>query len=208
MNPKTVLTSLCEAEGLAEVNWQFPDCQVEPAQIKVVMINEVPPQNPDDYFYSKTGSPDYMKTTLSLFHTAGVHVHSMEDILNLGIYITTAVKTPKTGYTVETQIIKAQLPILKAELQLFPNLQVIMLMGDVAKKAVNLLHKMETGKNLIPAEATYKIRQNEYTWNAVRVLPSYIMTGGNILIEKSKCSMIAEDIRSMMKICGDVCEPE
>lgn len=32
------------------------------------------------------------------------------------------------------------------------------------------------------------------------LFPSYIMTGGNILIEKTKCSMISDDIKYMMKL--------
>ena len=44
----------------------------------------------------------------------------------------------------------------------------------------------------------------EYYWHAVRVFPSYIMTGGNILIEKSKCEMIADDIRRMMRLLTEV----
>ena len=31
-------------------------------------------------------------------------------------------------------------------------------------------------------------------------MPSYIMTGGNILIEKSKVAMAAEDIAAMLEI--------
>jgi uracil-DNA glycosylase len=100
---------------------------------------------------------------------------------------------------VDTAVIKAHLPILKSELELFPALKVIGLMGDVAKKAVNMLAKADTGKNIIPGESTYKIRQNAYYWGSVRVFPSYIMTGGNILIEKSKCDMIADDIRRMLE---------
>jgi hypothetical protein len=34
------------------------------------------------------------------------------------------------------------------------------------------------------------------------VFPSYIMTGGNILIEKSKFAMAADDIKKMMEIIG------
>jgi uracil-DNA glycosylase len=54
--------------------------------------------------------------------------------------ITTAVKSPKTGYTVDDDVLKTHLPILEAELALFPNLKVIMLMGNVAKKAVNMIN--------------------------------------------------------------------
>ncbi len=41
------------------------------------MINEVPPRNLEDWFYSTTENPDYMKTTIELFKNAGVKVKSM-----------------------------------------------------------------------------------------------------------------------------------
>lgn len=200
MNVKMFLEDFCAEKGIDSANLQFPDCDVNPGDVDVIMINEVPLQNPDDYFYSKADAPDYMKTTIPLFRDAGVDVHSMADILSFGIYITTAVKSPKSGYAVETEIIKGHLPILAAELDLFPGKKVIMLMGDVAKKSVNMLHKAEHKKNLIPSEATYKIRGQVFCWGGVRVFPSYIMTGGNILIEKGKRDTITDDIKRMMKL--------
>ncbi|MDR1465276.1 MAG: hypothetical protein LBJ11_08270 [Oscillospiraceae bacterium] len=122
------------------------------------MISEAPPADPNEGFYSKTESSEYVKSTLGLFAAAGVHVGNIQDILDLGIYITTAVKSPKSGYMVSTEVIKAQLPL---ELALFPHLKVIMLMGDVAKKAVNMIKKARTKKNIIPSESTYKIRGND-----------------------------------------------
>jgi hypothetical protein len=78
-----------------------------------------------------------------------------------------------------------------------------MLMGDVAKKAFNLIAKKRTGKGVIPSAPTYKIRNGSFYYGGIRVFPSYIMTGGNILIEKSKRSMISEDIRHMMDIISE-----
>jgi uracil-DNA glycosylase len=164
------------------------------------MINEVPPENPDDFFYSKAESPTYIQTTISLFQNAGVDVKTIDDILQRGIYITTAVKSSKTGYAVDTVKINEHLPILEKEIELFPSLRVIMLMGDVAKKAFNLISKKNIKKYTIPSGSTYKIRESEYYYGDIRVFPSYIMTGGNILIEKSKCFMISEDIKRMMEL--------
>lgn len=206
MNIKEYLIAQAFNNSLEPARMQFPDTEMDVSSIKAVMISEVPPQNPEDWFYScsreQEREPDYMKTTCSLFQRAGVEVQTIEDILNLGIYITTAVKTPKLEYTVDKDMIEAHLPMLEAELSLFPNVKVIMLMGDVAKKSVNMIGKAKSRKNIIPSEATYKIRKNEYYWNNIRVMPSYIMTGGNILIEKSKCKMIVEDIRQMMQLIG------
>ncbi|MBD5153885.1 MAG: uracil-DNA glycosylase [Oscillibacter sp.] len=173
--------------------------EIDPLAIKAIMINEVVPADPLQDFYG-TPDADYLKTTIPLMQGAGAEVASMQDILQMGIYITNAVKTPKTEYTIEKSSIENSLPYLEAELSLFPNLKVIMLMGDVAKKAFNMITKKATRKNVIPAIATYKLRSSEFYYEGIRVMPSYIMTGGNILIEKSKVTMAAEDIATMLEI--------
>lgn len=66
------------------------------------MINEVVPSCPEDDFYGKSDA-SYMSTTIQLFRKAGIEVDSAHDILNKGIYITNAVKTPKAGYAVSKE---------------------------------------------------------------------------------------------------------
>lgn len=184
---------------------QFPDAVVETEDIKIMMISETVPEKPDDFFYSRVEGADFMKTALPIFQEAGIPVETIDDILARGIYITTATKTPKAEYAVPTETIKAQLPLLAEEIRLFPNLQVILLMGDVAKKAVNLIARGQNGKNVIPSGATYKLRGNEYHWGNVRVMPSYIITGGNILIEKSKVRMVREDLEMVRRMVKEEC---
>ncbi len=172
---------------------------IDPFTIRAIMVNEVVPSDPLQDFY---GSPeaDYLKTTIPLLQGAGAEVVSIQDILKRGIYITNAVKTPKTDYAIDKSSIENSLPYLEAELSLFPDIKVIMLMGDVAKKAFNMITKKSTKKNAIPAVSTYKLRNSEIYYKGIRVMPSYIMTGGNILIEKSKVTMATEDIAIMLEI--------
>lgn len=172
---------------------------IDPLMIKAIMINEVVPSDPSQDFYG-TSDADYLKTTIPLLQGAGTEVTSIQDILQIGIYITNAVKTPKTEYSIDKSSIENSLPYLEAEISLFPNIKVIMLMGDVAKKAFNMIAKKTTKKNVIPAVSTYKLRNSEVYYKGIRVMPSYIMTGGNILIEKSKVTMATEDIVTMLKI--------
>lgn len=172
---------------------------IDPLTIRAVMINEVVPSDPLQDFYGSSDA-DYLKTTIPLLQGAGAEVHSIQDILKMGIYITNAVKTPKTEYAIKKSSIETSLPYLEAELCLFPNVKVIMLMGDVAKKAFHMITKKSTKKNVIPAVSTYKLRSSEIYYEGIRVMPSYIMTGGNILIEKSKVTMATEDIATMLEI--------
>lgn len=175
------------------------DIEIDPLTINAIMINEVVPSDPLEDFYG-TPDADYLKTTIPLFQGAGAEVTSIQDILQMGVYITNAVKTPKTEYAIEKSSIENSLPYLEAEISLFPNIKVIMLMGDVAKKAFNMITKKATKKNAVPAVSTYKLRNSEIYYNGIRVMPSYIMTGGNILIEKSKVTMATEDVATMLEI--------
>lgn len=175
------------------------DIEIDPLSIKTIMINEIVPSDPAQDFYGQADA-DYMKTTIPLFQKAGLNVSSIQEIIQLGIYITNAVKTPKDESAIARISIEKSLPYLEEELSLFPNVKVIMLMGDVAKKAFNMISKKKTKKNAVPSVSTYKLRKNETYYGEIRIMPSYIMTGGNILIEKSKVEMAAEDIAVMMKL--------
>ncbi|OXS26621.1 MAG: uracil-DNA glycosylase [Acetobacterium sp. MES1] len=193
-----VRAELEKAVGVAE-NIQLNDIELDPLKIKTIMINEVVPADPTQDFYGQRDA-DYLTTTIPLFQKSGLPVKDIQDILHMGVYITNAVKTPKSDYTIEKNSIENSLPYLEKELSLFPNVKVIMLMGDVAKKAFNMLAKKTTKKNVIPAVATYKLRNSEIYYGHIRVMPSYIMTGKNILIEKSKFAMASEDIATMARI--------
>ncbi len=141
----------------------------------------------------------FQQTTVQAFNDAGADVSSIQDILNLGVYLTTAVKCGKTGYAIKADTIKECSLILQEELALFPDVRVLMLMGDVAIKAVNYIAKRAGEGRVIPAGATYKIRGEEYSFRGKRAFPSYLQAGPSFFIEKSKRRMIAEDIAAALK---------
>lgn len=118
-----------------------------------------------------------------------------------GMPLTTDNKgTNADGSRNEDESIEDSLPYLEKELALFPNVKVIMLMGDVAKKAFNMISKKATKKNSVPSISTYKLRNTEIFYKGIRIIPSYIMTGQNILIEKSKFEMASKDIETMYRL--------
>jgi uracil-DNA glycosylase len=176
-----------------------PDIEIDPEKVRTVMISEAPPENADDYFYAQ-GNPFFMQTTAQAFNDAGFGVSSMKDVLNLNVYVTTAIKCAKTTYSISPETIEnCCLRILEKELDLFPKAKNILLMGDTAIKAMNLLATRKNGKNIIPRDSTYKIRKNKYFYNQLRVFPSYLQTGKSYLIERSKRKMIAEDIKTALE---------
>ena len=183
---------------IVTTHYTIPSVEIDPARVEILMISEAPPQNADDYFYA-SDNPFYLQTTLQAFDQAGSPVSSMQDILNLGVFITTAVKCGKTGYSISSKTIKNCSELLEKEIDLFPNVKAILLMGDVAIKAVNYIAKRQTGKRVIPSGSTYKIRKDEYSYKGMRVFPSYLQTGKSFLIEKSKQKMIAEDIKAALQ---------
>lgn len=173
-----------------------PDIKINPEAIKILMISEAPPPDLADYFYADNNNPFYMETTINTFKDAGINVSSIDDILDLGLYITTAIKCGKIGYSVSAVTIKHCSEILEREISQFPNVQCFLLMGDVAIKAFYHITKRKTGKRVIPSGSTYKIRKEKYYYEDKRAFPSYLQTGKNYLIEKSKRKMIAEDIKN------------
>ena len=195
MNIKQAL----EAKLGAQPHIHLNDVDIDPATIHAILVNEIVPENPAQDFYGTSGE-QYLSTTIPLFQKADLPVETVDDILRMGVYLTNAVKTPKNSYAVEKTSMEESLPYLEQELALFPNVQVIMLMGDVAKKMVNQIARKTAKRNPIPSGATYKLRAQAFYWGQIRVMPSYIMTGGNILIEKSKVAMATEDIATMAKL--------
>ncbi len=180
-------------------SYVLPSADINAKNIKILMITEAPPNDKADYFYAG-GNPFYLQTTLQAFKDAGANVAAMQDILDLGVYITTAIKCGKTQYAVSPDTMKNCSRLLEKEIALLPNVRVFMLMGDVAIKMMNNIWKSQTGKKVIPAGSTYKIRGQAYYFGDKRAFTSYTPAGKNFLIEKSKRRMVAEDIREALKL--------
>jgi uracil-DNA glycosylase len=176
-----------------------PGKDVSAADIRVIMISEAPPEDLKDYLYAK-GKPLQLETTLAAFGDAGIEVGSMKDILEAGVYVTTALKCAKRGYNVSAKSIENCSLLLEKEIALFTNVEVYLLMGDVAIKAMNAISKRQTGKRAVPAGSTYKIRKGRYAYQGKRVFPSYLQAGPAFFIEKSKRRMIQEDIRNAFSL--------
>jgi len=177
----------------------LPEIDLDPQSISIVMISEAAPADPHDYYYAE-GETLFKQTTLQAFQDAGAEVRSFKDILDLGVYFTTAVKCGKTSYGIQTTTIKECSLILEKELDLFPNIHAYMLMGDVAIKAVNTIAQRSGEDRVIPAGSTYKIRGPEYYFRGGRAFPSYLQAGPSFFIEKSKRKMIAEDIATALSL--------
>ena len=170
-----------------------PDVEIDPRDVSILMISEAAPPKKEDYYYAG-GDAQFESTTLQAFQEAGAQVSSFKDILDLGIYLTSAVKCGKTGYGIKAGTIKECSLILEQEIAQFPDVEVLYLMGDVAIKAINYIAKRAGEERVIPAGSTYKIRGQEYYFRGMRAFPSYLQAGPSFGIEKSKVRMIAEDI--------------
>jgi uracil-DNA glycosylase len=180
-------------------SYNLPSPKIDTVKIKIVLITEALPNTKEDYFYAP-GNPFYLQTALQAFKDASADVSSMQDILNLGVYITTAIKCGKTQYAISPATMKHCTKLLMQEIALFSNVKAFLLDGDVDIKMMNDIWKQKAGKRVIPAGATYKIRGQAYYYENIRVMPSYTPAGKNFLIEKSKRVMVAEDIRAALDL--------
>ena len=192
----------CKGFPCADVNhacYVIPDVDVKPDRITIVMISEAAPADVNDYYYA-AGDSLFQQTTVQAFNDAGANVSSIRDILDLGVYLTTAVKCGKTGYGIRADTVKQCSLLLEQELGLFPNVKVLLLMGDVAIQALNAIARRASEPRVVPAIPTYKLRGQEFAFRDARVFPSYLQAGPSFFIEKSKRKMIAEDIAAALRL--------
>ena len=179
-------------------NYSVPGVELRPEAVSIILISEAAPLDLKDDYYA-SGDPLFARTTLQAFNDAGAQVGSMQDILDLGVYLTTAVKCAKTAYAIQTDTVKQCARILEQELALFLNVKAYLLMGDVAIRAMNTVAQRAGEKRVIPAGSTYKIRGQPYFFRGRRAFPSYLQAGPSFFIEKSKRKMIAEDIAAALR---------
>jgi uracil-DNA glycosylase len=177
--------------------YRVPEPSINPDLVRIVMVSEAAPAHPEDWFFAGADAL-FARTTVEAFRDAGEDVSSIEDVLELGVYLTTAVKCGKTSYGISTATVQACSFLLESELQLFPFARVLMLMGDAAIKAVNAIAKRNGEPRVVPAAATYKLRGGDYSFRGLKVFPSYVQAGPAFFIEKSKRRMIAEDIAAAL----------
>lgn len=164
----------------------------------IMMVVEGFPEQEDDF---SDLLPDslFMQNTIKAVHDAGFQANDLRSIIDLGFYVIAAVKEPRPGDRMPSPLIKKYNASLEEELSHFVNLRAILLMGDTAISAINMIARRRYGKRCIPAGSTYKIRHGEYFLGKLRVFPSYLHTGKNYLIEKSKQAMVADDIQRAFK---------
>jgi len=190
----------CEAFPCVDVDhgrYVMPDVELDPDQITIVMVSEAAPARLEDWFYAGRDAL-FAETTVQAFRDAGEDVRSAADILDLGVYLTTAVKCGKTDYGVTTETVKTCSHLLELELGLFPLARALMLMGDVAIKSVNAIARRDGEPRVVPAGPTYKLRGGDYSFRGMKVFPSYVQSGPSFFIEKRKREMIAEDIAAAL----------
>jgi uracil-DNA glycosylase len=190
----------CESFSCLDVEherYTVPGAVANPDTVTVVMVAEAPPADPPDWF---DAGPDalYARTTVQAFRDAGEDVSSLEDVLDFGVYLTTAVKCGKTGYAISTDTVRACSVLLETEIGVFPLARALMLMGDTAIKAVNAIARRNGEPRVVSAGSTYKLRGGDYRFRGMKVFPSYVQAGQAFYIEKSKRQMIAEDIAAAL----------
>jgi hypothetical protein len=115
-------------KDIACASYLVPDVDVDPTLVTILLISEASPKNPADHYYAGENAL-FARTTVLAFQDAGIKVASIQDILAMGVYLTTAVKCGKTGYGIATQTIQNCSLLLEQEIDLFPNVKVYLLDG-------------------------------------------------------------------------------
>jgi len=195
-------TVACSGFPCADVDHSLycvPGVELTPARVRLILVSEAAALRREDDFYA-SNTAVFAQTTLQAFRDAGANVASVDDLIARGVYLTTAVKCAKIAYGIQTTTVKECSELLARELRLFPNVRALLLMGDVAIRAINAIARRAGEPRVIPAGSTYKLRGPVYSWRGARVFPSYVQAGPSFYIEKSKRRMIAEDIAAALAL--------
>ena len=169
--------------------------------IRVIMISAAPPT---DAASIKPGyrQPIDRSETIQAFRSAGFDVDTIEDIRSLGVYVTTAVKCPKVGFGLKQETVEACSRLLEAEIDQFPNVKSILLMGNTAIRAINAVAERKLGAPVIPNGSAYKVKGHEYPFGDISLFPSYPESGRNLSVEGNRQDVIAVDIRNAIEVAG------
>jgi hypothetical protein len=175
-----------------------PNLPARRDQICVIMISAAPPA--DVSATSEYEDLIVRAETIDAFRSAGFDVYSIEDIRRLGVYVTTAVKCPKAGYGLRPDTIANCSGYLEAELDMFPNVRSILLMGNTAIKAINAIAIRRTGEPAIPTGSAYTVKGHEYRLGDISLFPSYPTSGKDLSVELDRRDIIAVDIRNAIEV--------
>lgn len=182
-------------------SYVVPGIRTDPKAISIAMVSEAAPPETGDHYYAG-GKSLFAETTVQAFRDAGADVSSVKDILELGVYLTTAVKCGKAGHGINADTIKECSLILEQELALFPNLQAVMPMGGVAIKAINHIATRAGMGKVVPAGSAEDVRGRCYCLRGTQVFPSLLQTGRDFLSDKRKRELVAEDVAGTLKLFG------
>ncbi len=175
-----------------------PEIPQHPETVRVMMVSTAPPAN-----FAKASTPGttlVLPETLAAFRSAGYDVNTVDDIKDLGVYVTTAAKCPKLGFGLKPQTIANCSYILESEIGLFPELRAILLMGNSAIRAINEIAMRRKGEPIIPTGSAYKVKGYEYHLGDITLFPSYPETGRNLSVESDRSEVIAVDIRNAIEV--------
>jgi len=182
--------------------YHISSTEIDPTKVSIIVISEAAADKPGDN-YDEVQDSLFEQTTLLAFQDAGVEASSMADLIDMGIYFTTAVKCGKRGYGLKSGTIQHCSRVLEQELDFFPDAQAYLLMGDVAIKAINDIARRQGQKRVIPDGSTYKLRGGDYPFRSGWAFPSYLQAGPAFFIEKTKRTAIAEDIAAALKLARE-----
>ena len=182
-----------------EIIKHFQNMKYDKDSIRMMLISEAVPINVSEYFDAK-GDPQFIINTNMIFNDLGYNYKTYKDYLRNGIYLTTAIKCAKKGYLVKAKTIENCSYALEKEYDQLKNVNVVLLMGDFAIKAMNYIWKRKYNEKAILSGSTYKIRKGIYESYGIRFFPSYTQTGESFGIEKGKVKMIMEDVQNGLEI--------
>lgn len=201
---RVVETVRCELFPCLDVHhesYHVPAVELDLMSVRVMLIGDAAPADEADGYYGSVYGR-YAKATVYALRMAGAAVATIDEIAALGVYMTTAVKCSKMAYAIQRVTVTECSRMLEQEIDLFPNLKAILLMGDVAVQALNRIARRRGYERFIPLGTTEQIRGGDYTCRGKRVFPTFLHTDPVVIADARKRAMIAEDIAAALAAAG------
>ncbi len=165
-----------------------------------MLISEAAPADPEDYYYA-AGEPLFQQTTVQAFKDAGTAVESVQDILDLGVYLTTAVKCGKTGYGIQAGTVECSAHP-GAGAGALPQRSSLPADGRRGHPGGQRDRPARRPGPRDPGRLDLQDPRPGIFLPRRRAFPSYLQAGPSFFIEKSKRQMIAEDIAAALSLAG------
>lgn len=174
--------------------------QFQPETIRVLMVTDAYPEDDRSHYVHSDPCTVAWQNTQRIFAEAGVGVSSFQGLLDRGVLMEPCLEFVKPARISPWHIRSGAVRIAEW-IGGLPNLRAVALMGDVAIRCFNEMARprLASGRRLIPADYTYRVRGDQYLLGPLQIFPTYLHTCESFNGERAKQRALAADMERLVR---------